>query len=45
MIDAILTQTLLPEISQEFLRRMADGQPIKTVTTRVQDKAFAYDFA
>ena len=45
MIDAILTQTLLPEISREFLRRMADGVPVKTVTARVRDKAFTYDFA
>ena len=27
MVDAILTQTLLPEISRQFLNRMLDGNP------------------
>jgi len=31
MIDRILTRTLLPEISAEFLGRMASGEPIRGV--------------
>ncbi|MFL6626170.1 MAG: type VI secretion system ATPase TssH [Vitreoscilla sp.] len=45
MIDAILTNTMLPEISREFLERMMRGDAIKGVTVTVRDNEFAYDFA
>jgi type VI secretion system protein VasG len=44
MIDAILTNTMLPAISQEFLRRMMEGQPIERVHVRVADGDFSYGF-
>jgi type VI secretion system protein VasG len=44
MIDAILTNTMLPAISQEFLKRMMDGTPIGRVHVRVSDGDFHYGF-
>src|SRR5581483_3087659 len=44
MIDAILTNTILPRISQEFLTRMVEGKPISRVRIDVQDQDFAYSF-
>ncbi len=44
MIDAILTNTMLPRISQEFLQRMMEGQPIERVHVRVENGDFGYGF-
>ena len=44
MIDAILTNTMLPDISKEFLNRMLEGKPIERVTVGVQDGNFSYAF-
>ncbi len=44
MIDAILTNTMLPEISREFLTRMMDGTPIERVTVGTKDGEFSYEF-
>ena len=44
MIDAIVTNTILPEISAEFLRRMMEGEDIKRVGIDLQDKEFSYSF-
>ncbi|TCO78099.1 type VI secretion system protein VasG [Plasticicumulans lactativorans] len=44
MIDAILTNTLLPEISREFLVRMIEGGTVSRVAVSVKDGEFAYDF-
>jgi len=44
MIDAILTNTMLPSISQEFLKRMMDGKPIERVHVSVADGEFHYGF-
>jgi type VI secretion system protein VasG len=44
MIDAILTNTMLPDISREFLTRMMDGKPIERVRVGVDDAAFRYEF-
>jgi len=44
MIDAILTNTVLPKISEEFLVRMAKGRPIDRVHVSVQDREFWYGF-
>ena len=45
MIDAILTNTMLPDISREFLTRMMQGEPIEGVTVSSRDGGFAYAFA
>ncbi|MGO9992901.1 MAG: type VI secretion system ATPase TssH [Steroidobacteraceae bacterium] len=44
MIDAILTNTMLPAISQELLKRMMEGTPIERVHVRVSDGDFHYGF-
>jgi type VI secretion system protein VasG len=44
MIDAILTNTMLPAISQELLKRMMEGTPVKRVEVRVSDGDFHYGF-
>ncbi|HMW21864.1 MAG TPA: type VI secretion system ATPase TssH, partial [Burkholderiaceae bacterium] len=44
MIDAILTNTLLPDISREFLNRMMEGSAIDKVSVTVQDGGFQYGF-
>jgi len=44
MIDAILTNTVLPAISREFLVRMMEGKPIERVHVKVADGEFAYVF-
>jgi type VI secretion system protein VasG len=44
MIDAILTNTMLPAISRELLERMMNGIPIERVHVRVSDGDFQYGF-
>ncbi len=44
MIDAILSQTLLPEISREFLTRMLEGTSPERVRVGVQNANFSYSF-
>jgi len=44
MIDSILTNTLLPRISQELLTRMMEGKPVTKVATTVKDGDFDYAF-
>ncbi len=45
-IDHILTRTLLPELSAEFLARMAEGQPIQSVKVGVDgDGTFRYELS
>jgi type VI secretion system protein VasG len=44
MIDAILTNTMLPDISREFLTRMMEGRPAERVEVGVADGAFSYRF-
>ncbi len=44
MIDAILTNTMLPDISREFLTRMMQGQAIEKVQVAVGDGKFSYQF-
>lgn len=45
MIDAILTNTMLPDISRQFLTRMMEGNEIAGVTVGVGAGEFAYSFA
>jgi type VI secretion system protein VasG len=44
MIDAILTNTMLPDISREFLMRMMEGSPVETVRVVVANGDFSYTF-
>lgn len=44
MIDAILTNTVLPAISREFLVRMMEGQPLERVHVTVADENFRFAF-
>jgi type VI secretion system protein VasG len=45
MIDAILTNTLLPQISGEFLTRMTEGVATREIAIGVHDNNFQYSFA
>jgi type VI secretion system protein VasG len=45
MVDAILTQTLLPEISRELLTRLMEGTPVQKVLVTIKNEDFAYDYA
>jgi type VI secretion system protein VasG len=42
MIDAILTNTMLPDISKEFLTRMMEGKAVERVQVRVKAGDFDY---
>ena len=44
MIDAILTNTVLPRISQEYLSRLAAGHELASIALSVRDSDFAFDF-
>jgi type VI secretion system protein VasG len=44
MIDAILTNTMLPDISREFLNRMMEGKAITTVKVTAPNGQFEYSF-
>ena len=44
VIDAILTNTVLPTISVEYLQRLAAGGEIKRVALDVRDSDFTYAF-
>jgi type VI secretion system protein VasG len=45
MIDSILTNTMLPDVSREFLNRMIEGRAIAGARVSVQDGDFSYGFA
>lgn len=44
VVDGILTNTVLPNISQEFLSRMMEGKKIERVQVSVEDGEFMYRF-
>ncbi len=44
MIDAIVTNTMLPDISAEFLRRMMEGKEVSKVAIDITDGDFSYSF-
>ncbi|WP_432288360.1 type VI secretion system ATPase TssH [Aminobacter sp. BA135] len=44
MIDAILTNTLLPELSRGVLNRSLDGQKLTRVTVGASGEGFSYEF-
>jgi type VI secretion system protein VasG len=45
MVDAILTQTLLPELSRELLTRLMDGSTTEKVEVAVTDSTFHYSYS
>ncbi|MEM6656993.1 MAG: AAA family ATPase, partial [Pseudomonadota bacterium] len=44
MIDAIVTNTMLPDISAEFLKRMMEGEEVEKVVIDITDGDFTYGF-
>jgi len=44
MIDAILTNSLLPAVSGAFLRKMMQGEEVKSVSVSAQNEEFTYEF-
>jgi len=44
VVDAILTHSLLPSISSEFLNRLMSGAEVSKVHVLVEDSGFAYTF-
>jgi type VI secretion system protein VasG len=44
VVDAILTNTMLPRISQEFLTRMMEGKKVERVRVVVEGGDFGYEF-
>lgn len=44
VVDSILTNTVLPTISQQFLSKMMDGEAISTIKVSVKDNEFSYLF-
>jgi len=45
MIDNIVTNSILPTLSREILRRTVAREPIREIRVCARDGAFAYDFA
>ena len=45
MIDAILTNTMLPDLSREFLTRMMEGRAITDVRVTADGQGFRYEFS
>jgi type VI secretion system protein VasG len=44
MIDAILTNTVLPTLSREYLTRLAEGSPLTGIALTADDADFRYAF-
>ena len=44
MIDNIITNSILPDLSRQVLGRMVNGEDMQDVTIRVEDGKFNYEF-
>jgi type VI secretion system protein VasG len=44
MVDALLTNTVLPKVSQELLTRTLEGKQVSTIRVSVADGDFRYEF-
>ncbi len=44
VVDAILTNTVLPAISQEFLTKMMKSEPLSAIRISVENSEFSYQF-
>ncbi|WP_374636886.1 type VI secretion system ATPase TssH [Paracoccus sp. (in: a-proteobacteria)] len=45
MIDNIITNSILPDLSRQVLSRMVSGEPMSDVTIKIEGGGFAYGFA
>jgi type VI secretion system protein VasG len=45
MIDAIVTNTMLPRISLEYLNRLAEGKPLNAIQIGTEAGDFSYQFS
>ena len=45
VVDSILTHTMLPQISGEFLRRLMEGTTIAGIRIGTEGQDFTYEFA
>ena len=45
MVDNIITNSILPDLSRQVLAKMVSGEEIKEVTVKIEDDEFAYEFA
>jgi type VI secretion system protein VasG len=45
MIEALLSNTVLPRLSHEFLTRLVQGTPINAIELSTKDGDFAYNFS
>ncbi|KAG1651247.1 Protein ClpV1 [Nymphon striatum] len=45
VVDAILTNTVLPQVSQKFLEKMMEGEKINKVDISVKDSEMVYKFS
>jgi type VI secretion system protein VasG len=45
MIDAIVTNTMLPRISLEYLNRLAQGTPLNGIAIGTENADFSYAFS
>ncbi len=44
MIDNIITNSILPDLSRQVLGRMVSGEDIESVTVKIGDGGFVYEF-
>ena len=44
MIDAILTNSLLPDISRHYLNSLLDGKAVKAISVQAKDNEFIYHY-
>jgi type VI secretion system protein VasG len=45
MIDAVLTNAILPRISSEYLQRVVDGKLLSTIQLSAKDSQFVFEFS
>ena len=45
MVDNIITNSILPDLSRQVLAKMVSGEEIKEVKVKIEDDEFAYEFA
>jgi type VI secretion system protein VasG len=45
MVDAMITNQMLPEIGRELLIRLAQGSPVTKLNIGVKDGEFDYTFS
>ena len=43
MVDAVITNTILPSVSMEFLKRVMNGGVLKSAKIGVKDNEISYE--